>query len=69
MGIPKSEILDAANMLKRNGKVEVMVPGQWLPTTHDRRKVYVLNPYNERGKTYGIWKKPEWQNHLYMNYW
>ena len=35
--VPKSEILNAADMLERNGMSKVMVPGQWLPTTHDKR--------------------------------
>ena len=52
--VPKSEILDVADMLKRNGKAEVMVLGQWLLTTHDRRKVYVHNPKNKRGGTMGF---------------
>ena len=47
---PKSEILDAADMLKRNGKAKVMIHRQWLLTTHDRRKLYVPNPNNERGR-------------------
>jgi len=57
--VPKSKILDAADMLKRNGKAKFMVPGQWLFTTHDRRKVYVLNPNNERGRNSRIWRKPD----------
>ncbi|KEH37837.1 hypothetical protein MTR_2g449760 [Medicago truncatula] len=40
--IPKSEILDATDMLKKKGKSEIIIPGQWLLTTHDRRKVYRL---------------------------
>jgi len=52
--VPRSEIVDAADMLKRNGKEKVMVPGQWLLTIHDRRKVYVPNPNNERGRNCGI---------------
>jgi len=35
--VPKYEILDVAYTPKRNGKGKVMVPGQWLLTTHDRR--------------------------------
>jgi hypothetical protein len=67
--VPNSEILDAADLLKRKGKAEVMVLGQWLLTTHDKKKVYVPNPNNERGRNYGIWRKPDWQNHWYVNYW
>ena len=60
---PKSEILDVVGLLKRNGKTEVMVPGQWLLKAHDRRRVYVPNPINEKGRNCGIWRKPEWQDH------
>jgi len=35
--VHKSEILDVADMLKRNGKAKVMVPEQWLFMTHDMR--------------------------------
>jgi len=28
--VPKSEIIFVAEMLKRKGKVEIMVPGQWF---------------------------------------
>ena len=67
--VPKSEILNVADMLKRKGKAEIMVPGQWLLTTHDMRKVYVPNPNNERGRKFGIWRKPNRQDHWYENYW
>jgi len=52
--VPKSEILDDADFLKNKGKIEVMVPGQWLLTTHDKRKFYFPNPNNERGRNCGI---------------
>jgi len=45
-------------MLKRKGKVEVMVPVKWFLTTHDRRKFYVPNPNTERTRNSGIWRKP-----------
>ena len=45
--VPKFEILDAADMPKSKGRSQVMVPGKWLLTTHDKRKVYVPNPNNE----------------------
>jgi len=56
--VPKSKILYVAYMLKRKGKAEIMIPGQWLLTTHDRRKMYVLNPNHERGRNRGILRKP-----------
>ena len=35
--VPKSEILDVVDMLKRKGEAEVMVPRQWLLTTHNMK--------------------------------
>ena len=55
-------------MPKSKGRSQVMVPGQWLLMTHDRRKVYVPNPNNERGRNCGIWKQPDLQDHWYTNY-
>jgi hypothetical protein len=52
-----SEIVYAANTFKRKGKAEIIVPGKWLLTTHGRRKVYVPNPNNERGRNCGFWWK------------
>jgi len=40
-----------------------LVLGQWLLMTHDKRKVYVPNPINERGINCGVWWKSEWQHH------
>jgi len=67
--VPKSDIVDVAGVSKRKRKAEVLVPGQWLLTTHDGRKVYVPNPDHERGRNCGIWRKPNWQNHWYWNNW
>ena len=61
--VTKSEIIFATNMLQRRSKAVVMVPGQWLLTTYDRRKTYVPNP------NYGIWRKPKREDHWYMYYW
>ena len=55
--VPKSEIVNVADIPKSKGRAQVMVPGQWLLTTHDRRKVYVPNPNNERGRNCGIWRQ------------
>ena len=53
--VPKSEILDAADMLKRKGKSEIMVPGQWLLMTHDKRKFYMfLTLTMKEGETVGF---------------
>jgi len=52
--VPKSEIVNATYMPKSKRGSQVMVPRQWLLMTHDRRKVYVPNPNNERGRNCGI---------------
>jgi len=61
--------MNAADRPKSKGRAQVMVPRQWLLTTHDRRKVYVPNLKNERGRNYGIWRQPDWHGHWHMNYW
>jgi len=65
--VPKTDIVDVAGVSKRKRKAEVLVPGQWLLATHDRRKVCVPNPNHERGRNCGIWRKPNWQDHWYWN--
>jgi len=57
--VPKSKILYVIDMLYGKVKAPVLVPVQWLLTTHDKRKAYVPNPYHERGRNCGIWRKPE----------
>jgi len=66
--VRKSEIVYVAGVLKRNGKAEIMVPRQWLLTSHDKKKVYVPNPDHERGMNCGIWRKPERQDYWYEKY-
>jgi len=65
--VPKTDIVDVASVSKRKRKAEVLVPGQWLFATHDRRKVFVPNLIHERGRNTGIWRKPNWQDHWYWN--
>jgi len=48
--VPKSKIVNVANMPKRKGKAKIMVPRQRLLKTYDRREVYVPHPHNERRK-------------------
>ena len=67
--VPKSEIVNVVDMPKSKGRTQVMVPGQWFLTTYDKRKVYVPNPNNERGRNYRIWRQPDWQDYWHMNYW
>jgi len=63
--VPKKDIVDVAGVSKRRQKAEVLVPGQWLLATHDGRQVFVPNPDHERGRNYGIWRKPDWQDHWF----
>ena len=46
--VPKSEIVNVADMPKSKGKTKIMVPRQRLLKTHDRREVYVPYPNNEK---------------------
>ena len=63
--VPKSDIVDVSGVSNRKRKAEVLVPGQWLLATHDGRLVFVPNPYHERGRNCGIWRKPNWQDHWF----
>ena len=46
--VPKSEIVNTADMSKSKGKAKIMVPRQRLLKAYDRREVYVPHPNNER---------------------
>ena len=46
--VPKSEIVNVADMPKSKGKAKIMVPRQQLPKTYDRREIYVPYANNER---------------------
>lgn len=52
--VPKSKIIFASYMFQGRSKATVLVPGQWLLTTYDRRKAYYSNPSSERGKNCGF---------------
>lgn len=67
--VPKSQIVFVAGMFQGRRKVAVMVPGQWLLTTYDRRKAYIPNPNSEGGRNCGIWRKLERKCHWYGYYW
>jgi len=67
--VPKSEIVNTAEMPKSKGKAKIMVSGQRLLKTYDRREVNVLHPHNERRRKCEVWKQPVWQDHWYRNYW
>jgi len=47
--VPKSELVNTADMPKSKGNAKIMVPRQRLLKTYDRREDYVPHPHNERG--------------------
>ncbi|KAK2382366.1 putative mitochondrial protein [Trifolium repens] len=61
--VPKSEIVFASDLHSRKAKAAVLVPGQWLLTTYDRRKAYVPNPNSERGRHCRVWRKAKREDH------
>jgi len=67
--VPKSEIVNTADMPKSKGKEKIMVPRKWLLKTHDRREAYVPHPRNERRRKCELWRQPIWQDHWCRNYW
>ena len=42
--VPKNKIIPVADVLSSKVRTPIMVPGLWMLTTHDRRKVYVPKP-------------------------
>jgi len=67
--VPKSEIVNTADMFKSKGKAKIMVPRQRLLKRYDMREVYVPHPHNERRRKCEVWRQPIWQDHWYRNYW
>jgi len=53
--VPKKIIFPITNILDRSKQSPIMVPGQWLLATHDRRKAYVPMPDSL------LW----WNNHFW----
>jgi hypothetical protein len=62
--VPKSEIMYTAGMHPKK-KTKLMVSGQWMFTTHDRRQALVPHPESERGRNCRIWWEPKRQNYWY----
>ena len=56
--VPKSEIV-FADMLNGKDKTFVLISGQWMTTTYNKRKACVPNPNSERGGKVGVWRKEE----------
>jgi len=50
MWVPKNKIIHLEDALKSSKKTSIMVPGQLLLTTHDRRKLYNPKPEVEEGR-------------------
>jgi len=67
--VPKSKIVDAADMPKGKRKAQVMVLGQWMLKEHDKREIYVPHPRSEGRRKCEVWREPMWQDHWYRNYW
>jgi len=67
--VPKSEIVNTADMPKSKSKEKIMVPRQRLLKTHDRREVIVPQSNNERRRKCEFLRQPVWQDHWYRNYW
>jgi len=67
--VPKSKIVNAADMPKGKRKAQVMVPGQWMLKAHDWSEINVPHPRNEGRRKCEVWRQPMWQDHWYMNYW
>ena len=42
--VPMDKIIFVADIFNHEKDTPTMVPGKWLLTTHDRRKVYVPTP-------------------------
>ena len=38
--VPKKKLIPIVDVLDSRKQMSIMVPGQWLLTVHDRRKVY-----------------------------
>jgi hypothetical protein len=52
--VPKSEIIYVSDLHSKKTKVTILVSGQWLLASHDRRKVYVPKPDSPRGRFCGV---------------
>jgi len=61
--VPKSKLVNTADMPKSKGKAKIVVPRQRLLKTYDRREVYVPHPHNERRRKCEVWRQPVWQDH------
>jgi hypothetical protein len=66
---PKSEIIYVSDMHSKKTKATILVSGQWLLTSHDRRKVYVPKPDSPRGRFCGVWRQTKRQDHWDLYSW
>jgi len=65
--VPKNKIIPLADMLNSSKKTPIMVPGQWMLTTHDGRKVYIPRPPNEERREGNFWRKSTRQGDWWWN--
>ena len=57
--VPKSQIIPVVDLLDRKKEKPVMVPGQWMLTSHDGRKVYVPKPKAPQWWTGNFWRESD----------
>ena len=51
--VPKSQVVPITNIFNPTKETHIMVPGQWVLVTRDRRKVYITRlSIEERRKGY-----------------
>jgi len=67
--VPKSEIVNTADLSKSKIKAKVIVPGQRFLKAHDRREVNFPIPHNERRRKCKVWRQPVWEVYWYGDYW
>jgi len=54
--VPKSKLVNTADMPRSKGKAKIMVPRQQLLKTYDKKEVYVPNPHSERRRKSEVWR-------------
>ena len=57
--VPKEKIIPVVDIFNHNKSTPIMVPGQWLLTSHDRRRVYVPMSDSHAWWNSHFWRKSE----------
>ena len=65
--VPKNKIIPLADMLNSSKTTPIMVPRQWMFTTHDERKVYVRRSPNKERREGNFWRKSTWLGDWWWN--